>query len=121
MGMGLIGKKASVQSVNKYYKINIYRRIMMYGFYFIFTKEGVVFKQKSIRIFPPFLFLISLISVAHASEKWSYLVKTYPLMGDDSALSQTMNTLGAEGWELVNCAESRARLTCIYKRPSNEQ
>ncbi len=68
------------------------------------------------------LLLSSFFLPAHAEAiSWRYLVKTYPLMGDDSALSQAMNKLGTDGWELVNCAESRARITCIFKRPSEGQ
>ena len=64
------------------------------------------------------LILSSLILPAHAeSTNWRYLVKTYPLMGNDSALSQAMNKLGVEGWELVNCTEGDAEITCIFKRP----
>ena len=49
------------------------------------------------------LLISSFISPVHAeSTSWYYLVKTYPLMGNDSALTQAMNKLGAKGWELVN-------------------
>ena len=58
---------------------------------------------------------------AHAEAiNWRYLVKTYPLMGNDAALSQAMNKLGAKGWELVNCTEGDAEITCIFKRPEKE-
>ena len=58
---------------------------------------------------------------AHAeATSWRYLVKTYPLMGNDTALSQAMGKLGATGWELVNCTEGDAKITCIFKRPAKE-
>lgn len=67
------------------------------------------------------LLLSSFVLPVHAeTTNWRYLVKTYPLMGNDSALSQAMNKLGADGWELVNCAESSARITCIFKRETKE-
>lgn len=67
------------------------------------------------------LLLSSLLLPAHAeASNWRYLVKTYPLMGNDSALSQAMNKLGAEGWELVNCTEGDAEITCIFKRSGKE-
>jgi len=49
---------------------------------------------------------------------WEYLVKTYPLMGNDQALSNQMNELGKSNWELVNCTEGDAQLTCVFKRPA---
>ena len=52
-----------------------------------------------------------------AQNGWEYLVKTYPLMGDDQALSQALNVHGSNNWELVNCTEGDAQLTCIFKRP----
>ena len=67
------------------------------------------------------LLLSSYILPAHAeSTNWRYLVKTYPLMGHDSALTQAMNKLGAKGWELINCTEGDAEITCIFKRPEKE-
>mgnify|MGYP003385970814 CR=1 FL=1 len=67
------------------------------------------------------LLLSSYILPAHAeSTNWRYLVKTYPLMGNDSALTQAMNKLGAKGWELINCTEGDAEITCIFKRPEKE-
>ena len=67
------------------------------------------------------LLLSSLLLPAHAeSTNWHYLVKTYPLMGNDSALTQAMNKLGAKGWELVNCTEGDAEITCIFKRREKE-
>ena len=72
-----------------------------------------------------------LISASHASwpccfcprrqqrgKTWEYLVKTYPLLGNDGALTQTLNKLGEQQWELVNCAKGSAKLTCIFKRPA---
>ena len=67
------------------------------------------------------LLMSSLILPVHAeSTNWRYLVKTYPLMGNDPALTQAMNKLGAEGWELVNCTEGEAEITCIFKRREKE-
>ena len=54
----------------------------------------------------------------YASTTWEYLVKTYPLLGNDRALTQTLNKLGKQQWELVNCAKGNAKLTCIFKRPA---
>ncbi len=62
------------------------------------------------------LFLAFSIS-AIAATSWEYLVNTYPLMGSDKALTQAMNKLGKQQWELVNCTEGDAQLTCIFKRP----
>ena len=67
------------------------------------------------------LLMSSFILPVHAeSTSWYYLVKTYPLMGNDSALTQAMNKLGAKGWELVNCTEGDAEITCIFKRREKE-
>ena len=67
------------------------------------------------------LLLLSLFSYSvNATTAWQYLVKTYPLMGNDSALSHAMTKLGAEGWELVNCTEGDAEITCIFKRREKE-
>ena len=55
---------------------------------------------------------------ANATTDWEYLVKTYPLLGNDGALTQTLNKLGKQQWELVNCAKGNAKLTCIFKRPA---
>ncbi len=64
------------------------------------------------------LFLsLSISAPAFAQTSWEYLVKTYPLMGDDQALSQALNAQGSNQWELVNCTEGDAQLTCIFKRP----
>ncbi len=60
-------------------------------------------------------------SICFAASAWEYLVKTYPLMGNDSAITQQMNQLGKQQWELVNCTEGDARITCVFKRPIQEQ
>jgi|GEM_PF-1457498 hypothetical protein len=78
-------------------------------------------RTQLIPIVTALLLLSSSIMPAHAeTANWNYLVKTYPLMGNDSALSQAMNKLGAKGWELVNCTEGDAEITCIFKRPEKE-
>jgi len=51
-----------------------------------------------------------------AEEIWEYHVKTFPLLGDDLVLTQALNEQGLLGWELVNCTEGDAQLTCIFKR-----
>lgn len=61
--------------------------------------------------------ILLLSSTANAEQSWEYLVKTYPLLGNDGALTQTLNKLGQQHWELVNCAKGSAKLTCIFKRP----
>ncbi len=71
------------------------------------------------------LMAILLISVlastsVNAGPYWVYRVKTFPLMGNDQALSNALNQLGKERWELVNCTEGNAELTCIFKRPGND-
>jgi hypothetical protein len=77
--------------------------------------------KRLIHLAAALLLLSSFFLPAHAdSTNWRYLVKTYPLMGNDSALSQAMNKLGAKGWELVNCTEGDAEITCIFKRPEKE-
>ena len=53
---------------------------------------------------------------AFAEKTWEYHVKTFPLLGDDQVLTQAFNRLGNLGWELVNCTEGDAQLTCIFKR-----
>ena len=61
--------------------------------------------------------ILALSSVAYAvTPKWEYLVKTYPLVGDDKWLTKELNKPGKENWELVNCPESNAKITCIFKR-----
>jgi len=62
--------------------------------------------------------LLTLSVSANATTDWEYLVKTYPLLGNDGALTQTLNKLGKQQWELVNCAKGNAKLTCIFKRPA---
>ena len=71
--------------------------------------------QKSFRIF--YLIIMLFLSTAvNAGQNWEYLVKTYPLLGNDDALTTTLNKLGKQQWELVNCTEGDAQLTCIFKR-----
>lgn len=60
--------------------------------------------------------MLLLATAASAQQNWEYLVKTYPLVGNDSALTQRLNELGKQQWELVNCTEGSAELTCIFKR-----
>ena len=60
--------------------------------------------------------MLLLATAAIAQQNWEYLVKTYPLVGNDSALTQKLNELGKQQWELVNCTEGSAELTCIFKR-----
>ena len=76
-----------------------------------------MFTSNSFRI--SYLIAILLLSsTANAEQPWEYLVKTYPLLGNDGALTQTLNKLGQQQWELVNCAKGSAKLTCIFKRPA---
>jgi len=76
-----------------------------------------MFTQRSFRI-SCILALLLLPTSATAEQSWEYLVKTYPLLGNDGALTQTLNKLGKQEWELVNCAKGNAKLTCIFKRPA---
>ena len=55
-----------------------------------------------------------------AAPSWEYFTKTFPITGDDQALTNALNTLGKDQWELVDCSESRGRLVCIFKRPLEE-
>lgn len=48
---------------------------------------------------------------------WEYKVQTYPLIGNDQLLADRMNELGRLQWELVNCTEGGAEITCVFKRP----
>ena len=66
------------------------------------------------------LLTISSTSICYAASAWEYLVKTFPLMGNDNAITQQMNQLGKQQWELVNCTEGDARITCVFKRPLQE-
>ncbi|MDX2481444.1 MAG: hypothetical protein QNK24_14065 [Desulfuromusa sp.] len=71
--------------------------------------------QESFRIF--YLITMLFLSTAvNAGQNWEYLAKTYPLLGNDAALTTTLNHLGEQQWELVNCTEGDAQLTCIFKR-----
>lgn len=76
-----------------------------------------MFTQSSFRI-SCILAILLLSTSATAEQNWEYLVKTYPLLGNDGALTQTLNKLGEQQWELVNCAKGSAKLTCIFKRPT---
>ena len=62
------------------------------------------------------ILILSSPAVAFAESNWEYSVKTFPLLGDDQALTRAFNQQGALGWELVNCTEGDAQLTCIFKR-----
>ena len=75
-----------------------------------------MFTQRLFRI-SSILAMLLLSSSASAEQNWKYLVKTYPLLGNDKALTLTLNKLGEQQWELVNCAKGSAKLTCIFKRP----
>lgn len=63
-----------------------------------------------------FSVIVSFSNAVNARQHWEYLAKTYPLMGNDQALTQTLNQLGKQQWELVNCTEGDAQLTCLFKR-----
>ena len=76
-----------------------------------------MFTQSSFRI-SCILAMLLLSTSATAEQNWEYLVKTSPLLGNDGALTQTLNKLGEQQWELVNCAKGSAKLTCIFKRPA---
>ena len=56
-----------------------------------------------------------------AAPSWEYFTKTLPITGDDQAMTNALNTLGKDQWELVDCSESRGRLICIFKRPLEEE
>ena len=45
--------------------------------------------------------LLFVATIVSAGNNWEYLVKTYPLLGDDNALSQTFNKLGMQQWILL--------------------
>ncbi|MDF1645114.1 MAG: hypothetical protein P1U80_13135 [Pseudomonadales bacterium] len=78
-----------------------------------------MFTHSSLRI--SYLLTMLLLSTsAIAGQNWEYLVKTYPMLGNDDALTQTLNKLGQQQWELVNCAKGSAKLTCVFKRPLKE-
>jgi len=74
-----------------------------------------MFFQKPLRTMTLASFLLFATAVS-AQQSWEYLVKTYPLLGNDAALTQSLNQLGKQQWELVNCTEGDAELTCIFKR-----
>ena len=76
-----------------------------------------MFTRNSFRISYQIAILL-LSSAANAGQSREYLAKTYPLLGNDGALTQTLNKLGKQEWELVNCAKDSAKLTCIFKRPA---
>ena len=64
--------------------------------------------------------MLFLSTAVNAGQNWEYLVKTYPLLGNDGALTTTLNKLGKQQWELVNCTEGDAQLTCIFKRQTKD-
>ncbi len=64
--------------------------------------------------------LALLFSLSVYANNWNYLVKTFPLMGNDQALTQEMNKRGEQGWELASCSEVNAQLICIFKKPATE-
>ena len=68
-----------------------------------------------------FVLFLSL-STANAGDNktnadWQYIAKTFELVSDQ-VLSNQLNTLGSDGWELVICTEENASLTCVFKRPA---
>jgi len=78
-----------------------------------------MFTQNSFRI--SYLITMLFFSTAvNAGQNWEYLVKTYPLLGNDGALTTTLNKLGKQQWDLVNCTEGDAQLTCIFKRQTKD-
>lgn len=66
------------------------------------------------------LVLVFSSAVYAAAPKWEYLVKTYPLVGDDGWLTKELSKQGKLNWELVSCPESNAKIICIFKRPIKE-
>lgn len=62
------------------------------------------------------ILILCLPALAFAENRWEYSVKTFPILGDDQALTQAFNQQGLLGWELVNCTEGDAQLTCVFKR-----
>ena len=62
------------------------------------------------------LITLCLSTTVYAGQNWEYLVKTYPLLGDDKALTHALNKQGERQWELVSCAKGSAKLTCVFKR-----
>ncbi|BFM18702.1 hypothetical protein R50073_48850 (plasmid) [Maricurvus nonylphenolicus] len=79
-----------------------------------------MFNNAIAKPFAVLMLLASFSSFAYSASSWSYLVKTYPLMGNDTALTSAMNDLGKKGWELVNCTEGSAEITCIFKRAAKD-
>ncbi|PHS00179.1 MAG: hypothetical protein COA78_24210 [Blastopirellula sp.] len=67
------------------------------------------------------LFSVTTLAATLTETTWEYFTKTFPLTGDDQALTNALNILGKDHWELVDCSESRARLICIFKRPLEEE
>lgn len=71
-----------------------------------------------------FFILCLFLSSAHAGDKetttitWQYIAKSFELVSD-KVLTNQLNTLGADGWELVTCTEDNASLTCIFRKPGH--
>lgn len=55
-----------------------------------------------------------------AAQSWEYQAKTYRLVGD-KVLTQKLNSMGAKGWELVNCTVEDSSLTCLFKKPLDQK
>jgi|GEM_PF-3739894 len=61
------------------------------------------------------LFLLSICANTYANKKWEYLSKTI-ILQSDKYTTQQLNKLGLKNWELVDCAEAKGKLVCIFKR-----
>jgi hypothetical protein len=55
------------------------------------------------------------LSANAASGKWEYLTKSINLL-TDAVMTQQLNKLGKENWELVDCSAAGSALVCIFKR-----
>ncbi len=64
--------------------------------------------------------MLFLSTTVNVGQNWEYQVKTYHLLGNDGALTMTLSKLGEQQWELVNCTEVDAQLTCIFKHQTKD-
>lgn len=52
----------------------------------------------------------------NSARVWEYKAKTLDLLGD-KVVTNALNALGNEKWELVNCTGDGGSMICIFKRP----
>lgn len=64
--------------------------------------------------------LLSPISVF--ASQWEYQVKSYLLVGDDQYLTEELNKLGSQGWQLVNCTSTHkgGKILCTFTRKKSQ-